>query len=368
MIEINHNANIPIFAVSDAVEMLHRLYSGAVNKGISFKELATPMLWGSAGVGKSQGVAQLAKKLEETTGKKTIITDVRLLLFNPIDLRGIPTHNNDRTESVWLKPKIFCMDDSDDVINILLLDEISAAPQTVQAAAYQMCLDRKIGEHRLPENCIVIAAGNRTTDKSVSFTMPKALCNRLMHLLIESDFDSWRRWALRNDIDSRIIGYLSFDRSRLCVEVGSGDMAFATPRSWSFVNSVIKTIGEEPEELHRLIAGCIGVDSAVEFEHWCKAHGQLPDIEDILLGRCTTYPKSQDALFAVSASLITEIYKRHKNVSCAELENVCGYAKRFPADFAMSFFKDLASIDEIKLKLMKCGSMQSWLNDNKKYL
>lgn len=82
------------------------------------------------------------------------------------------------------------MDASDDIVNILFLDEISAAPQSVQAAAYQITLDRVVGEHKLPENCIVIAAGNRTTDKSVAFKMPKALANRLMHIEVEGSFKS----------------------------------------------------------------------------------------------------------------------------------------------------------------------------------
>ena len=88
------------------------------------------------------------------------MTDVRLLLFNPVDLRGIPAANADRTLAVWLKPKIFQMDESENVLNLLFLDEISAAPPSVQAAAYQITLDRMVGEHRLPENCIVIAAGD----------------------------------------------------------------------------------------------------------------------------------------------------------------------------------------------------------------
>ena len=51
------------------------------------------MLWGAPGVGKSQSVREIAKIIEERTDKKVNIVDVRLLLFNPIDLRGIPILN-----------------------------------------------------------------------------------------------------------------------------------------------------------------------------------------------------------------------------------------------------------------------------------
>ena len=132
-----------------------------------------------------------------------------MLLFNPIDLRGIPTANADKTLAIWLKPQIFQMDASPNIVNILFLDEISAAPQSVQAAAYQITLDRVVGEHKLPDNCIVIAAGNRVTDKSVSFKMPKALANRLLHIEIEGSYDSWNTWAVKSGINAKVLGYLA---------------------------------------------------------------------------------------------------------------------------------------------------------------
>ena len=207
----NTNTNIPAVTVNDFIQMMTRLYSGAVQRGIPFKSIATPFLWGPAGIGKSEAILQVAKALEAQTKKSVTVTDVRLLLFSPVDLRGIPVADERREFSNWLMPRIFDMKADEDHINLLFLDELSAAPQSVQAAAYQICLDRKIGEHHLPANCIVMAAGNRTTDQSVSYKMPKALCNRLMHFEIRTTFPAWRKWAVEHGIDSRIIGYLAFD-------------------------------------------------------------------------------------------------------------------------------------------------------------
>ncbi|MBQ7294332.1 MAG: AAA family ATPase, partial [Clostridia bacterium] len=132
------NTNMPVLTVEKTVNMLANAYCSVINKGLSPKCLPSVMLWGPPGVGKSQGVKQIAGKIEKETGKKARVTDVRLLLFNPIDLRGIPTANADKTLAIWLKPQIFQMDGGDDIVNILFLDEISAAPQSVQAAAYQI--------------------------------------------------------------------------------------------------------------------------------------------------------------------------------------------------------------------------------------
>ena len=364
----NDNMNIPTTSVSGVVKQLADLYGNAIQAGIPLKTLPTPFFWGAAGVGKSDGVKQLAEELRKRTGKKVVVTDVRLLLFSPVDLRGVPVADEHRRFANWLRPAIFNMDDGADTVNLLFLDELSAAPQSVQAAAYQICLDRTVGEHRLPDNCIVIAAGNRTTDQSIAYKMPKALCNRLMHFRIQTDFGSWRQWALKNGIDSRVIGYLSFNNCKLCVEPESSDMAYPTPRSWSFVSALLQTMKCDPAGIHSVISACIGTDTAIEFEHWCRNNADFPSVIDIMAGKCHVYPKKQDVLYALCSSLLTAVYQHADTITAQELENVCAYAKNFPADFAFSFFKDVCAIGDLKLKLMKCPSLQDWLARNKRYV
>lgn len=361
----NSNINIPTTTVDGFVKSLTSIYTNAVNSRISLKLIPAPFLWGAPGVGKSEGVRQMANIISAETGKEVIVTDVRLLLFSPVDLRGVPIADKNREFTDWLRPRIFDMNPSDDCVNILFLDELSAAPQSVQAAAYQICLDRRVGEHILPDNCIVIAAGNRTTDRSVSYKMPKALCNRLMHFLIEPSYIEWRRWALDNYIDSRIIGYLAFDNSRLCVEPESSDLAYPTPRSWSFASRLISRIEGDLSSAHMLIGACVGLDTALGFEEWCKIYRDLPKTEDIINGTCKFYPKSHDALYALTASLTSAMYSIKDEITDTQIENVCLYALRFPPDFAVSFFGDLNRCEELKLRLMNNQMFNAWLYKNR---
>jgi len=358
------NMNIPVASVSAAMDCLAKLYAAAVETGVSLATAPSVMLWSAPGIGKSQGVRQLAQKLEQKLGRRVVVTDVRLLLFNPVDLRGLPTANEDKTLAVWLKPKIFQMDPSEDVINILFLDELSAAPQAVQASAYQICLDRQVGEHCLPDNTLVIAAGNRTTDQSVSYKMPKALCNRMMHFHIEADLFSWKRWALEHDMDPRIIGYLSFDSSRLCVDPAVSDTAYPTPRSWQFVDWVLRTTGMDPAMAHMMIASCVGEDTAVEFETWCRVYRHLPSVEDIFDGQCSKYPKSHDVLYALVTGIVSAVYAMRQTISAQTLDNIWEYAVRFPADYAGMLFEDLNAIPEVSLKMMKSPALSRFLNKN----
>ena len=108
--------NIPVLSAGQCVDLLSNMYINYINKGISFNTLPSVMLWGAPGIGKSQSIRQIADAIAMKTYRKVNVTDVRLILFNPIDLRGIPTANESKTLAVWLKPKIFQMEDRKSVV------------------------------------------------------------------------------------------------------------------------------------------------------------------------------------------------------------------------------------------------------------
>lgn len=355
--------NVPSMSIGKAAEILSNAFISIINKGLPVTTVPSVMLWGAPGVGKSQGVRQMAARIEKETKKKVNVTDVRLLLFNPIDLRGIPTANEDKTLAVWLRPQIFNMDPSDDVINILFLDEISAAPQSVQAAAYQITLDRTVGEHKLPDNCIVIAAGNRVTDKSVAYKMPKALANRLLHFDIQPNFESWRAWAVEKGISDKIIGFISFKRSKLMdFDPTTDDLAFATPRSWELVSNLLKNIDDKEDNLIDMIGGIIGVGAAVELRTWLRVYQSLPDIEAIFKGQCSDVPKSTDSLYALSSSMVAYV-REHKD-DMKEIVNSIRYCQKLPVEYSVLTLKDYLYIDEdLKIRLLKNPEYARWLNE-----
>ena len=361
-------SNIPLMSVEKAVETLGDAYAAVINKNMPLKTLPSVMFWGPPGVGKSQGIRQMARKIESETGKKTVITDVRLLLFNPIDLRGIPTANADRTLAIWLKPQIFQMNDSDDIINILFLDEISAAPQSVQAAAYQITLDRVVGEHKLPENCIVIAAGNRVTDKSVAFKMPRALANRLLHIEIETSFTSWKKWAVANGINPQVVGFLAFKRNYLAEDkIASEKLAFATPRTWEMTSNILNFVSGDIEKVFSLIAGLVGNGIAHEFRTWCKIYNSLPDMEDIFSGKTINVPTTADAMYALISAMTA--YARECKDDILKITNSIKYAERMPPDFSAVLMQDYMCFDDnYKQVLMKIPEFVKWLQTKGKII
>ena len=346
MASIIKTGNIPSVNVNKAVQSLSTGYINMINKNIPFNKMPSVMLWGPPGVGKSMAIREIAENIRKETGKKVNITDVRLLMFNPIDLRGIPTSNKDKTLAIWLRPKIFDMDPSADVINFLFLDEISSAPISVQAAAYQIALDRVVGEHRLPDNCFVIAAGNRVSDKSVAYNMPKALANRLLHFEVLPNFESWKEWAYKNNINDKIIAYLSFKPDSLMTFDPSriDDLAFATPRSWEMVSNLLNYVYPNLNDAKNMIAGLIGKGVALEFTAFCNIYKHLPKLEDIFAGKSVVIGKDIDVLFALMTSMVAYVREHLDDID--KIRNSFKTIRRFPKDFASVIIQDYLSISK----------------------
>jgi hypothetical protein len=356
-------SNITQIKINDMIDLFLRLYSGPK---VVIKDIPSLMLWGAPGVGKSKGIKAFGNVLEERTGKTVVFTDVRLLLFNPVDLRGIPVADAKRETAIWLKPQIFQMDPNPNIINILFLDEISAAPLSVQAAAYQMTLDRVVGEHKLPDNCIILAAGNRVTDKSVAFKMPKALAGRFVHFEIIVDIDDWKKWAIPHGVDSTIISWLNFKNTALfSFDPSNDDVAFPSPRSWEMVDKFIKLFNGDMETAYPLIAGAIGKGAATEFRGYIKVFDKLPSIQEIYDGVCNENPSRDPAiLYALSAALVSYSPK----ATITQLENLLHYFNRIPTEYAVLIAKDTALNIPVQKKLLACAEWAKWCKTNKGFI
>ncbi|HAL18156.1 MAG TPA: ATPase [Spirochaetaceae bacterium] len=369
MIQDDIVSDLPSVNVGELVGILTDAFASLIRSGEPFASMPSVMLWGQPGVGKSQAVRQVADRVGEETGRKVGIADIRLLLFSPIDLRGIPSADAKKEFAVWLKPEIFKMDEGDDCFNILLLDEITSALPSVQAAAYQLTLERAVGEHKLPDNCVVIAAGNRITDKSVAYKMPKALANRMMHFEVRSDFMAWKSWASSVGIDNRVIGFLSYRRDLLNTFDANDDaISFATPRTWEMVSNILKRCDESSTKgmsasAYSMIGGLVGNKVALEFMAFLEDSANLPDIEDIFDGKATAVPSKVSSLYALCSAMVDKASKCTDDMR--RIDNSLAYAEKLPRDFAIMLITDYQALESgFDMKLMKSASFMNLLNRN----
>ena len=329
--------NYPKITGSSLVKRFTKIYATCVKSDgtLDFSSQPTKMIWGPPGVGKSQAIVQFGHKLAQKLNKKCNITTASLLLMNPIDLRGIPTKAEDASGKLvarWLTPEIFKMDPSNDIVNMLFLDELPSAPPSVQAATYQIALTRCIGEHKLPDNCIVICAGNRVTDKAVAYKMPKPLGNRMTHFEMMSDVEAWIAWAVAAQVDPRIVGYIKWKPDELSTfDPKNDDVAFQTPRSWETVDRYLKAI-PEIDEAFDFIAGSIGTGAAMKFRAYTDVFMKLPNFADIKAGKHKSLPagvdkEHMDVLYACAAMLSANVIREVNGRSSAELAKEKNFAK-----------------------------------------
>jgi MoxR-like ATPase len=97
------------------------------------------MMWGAPGIGKSDIVKQIA----DAEGREVI--DIRLPLWEPTDIKGIPYYNATENNMVWASPAELPTDPKSNAI--VFLDELNSAAPAVQAAAYQLILNRRVGQY-----------------------------------------------------------------------------------------------------------------------------------------------------------------------------------------------------------------------------
>ena len=274
----------------------------AIRKAIQVRR--PTFLWGPPGIGKSD----LVKQIGDDAGREVI--DVRLALWEPTDIKGIPYYNADQGKMVWAPPSELPMDA--DSTAIIFLDELNSAPPAVQAAAYQLILNRRVGTYTLPKGVDIVAAGNREGDRGVTYRMPAPLANRFVHLEMKVDFDDFQDWATLNKVHPEVVGYVGFAKQDLYdFDPKSPSKSFATPRSWVFVSDLLQDDDVDNDTLTTLVAGAIGDGLATKFMAHRKIASKLPKAEDILDGKVKDLQiKEVSAMYTLTTSLCYELKDR----------------------------------------------------------
>jgi hypothetical protein len=312
-------------------------------------------LWGAPGVGKSDVVESIVSDAI-AAGKDAKLYDMRLSMCEPTDIMGIPYFDNganidaklmtkmfqdqmknlDRDDKnaiasaqaefsakvealfgqsggsmKWAPPSLLPkLEDAGRDLVVLFLDEMNGAAPAVQAAAYQLVLNRKVGEYVLPDNVAVVAAGNRDTDKGVTYRMPKPLSNRFVHFEVRVDFNDWATWAIDNGVSPDVIGYLTAKKEDLNkFNPKSPEHAFPTPRSWVFVSDILKDSSEfTPNEITDMVIGTIGQGTALSFSAHLATSALLPDPTLVLKGLVTELKTTEiSAMYSLATSLAYEL-------------------------------------------------------------
>jgi len=308
-------------------------------------------LWGPPGVGKSMIVRQVADDLfsaeyslrVDGQGRayaadgallafRPYFNDLRAVLLDPVDLRGLPSLNGDG-RAHWAIPDFLPREGR----GVLFLDEVNAAPPLVQAALYQLVLDRRIGEYALPGGWSIVAAGNRETDRAVVSRMSSALGSRFApHLTVEVDPGDWVAWALGAAVAVEVIAFIRYRPGLLHVfDPVKAERTFPCPRTWEFVSDILK-VGPPASVEFDMFSGTVGEAAAAEFLGFLRVFRSLPDIDEILRAPASApVPAASETsvLYAVVGAL-------SRRASVSNFGAVMIYGARLPKEFHVLLVRD----------------------------
>lgn len=343
----------------------------------------TGMFWGPPGIGKSASFREAAETIRKNLGLvgpvlerhqirpfmakmderhrqdsnipdgKTAIKqcfglfDLRLSQTDPVEVGGLPRENKHNGTMEKLPPSWFAHTLRDDLPDhgILLLEELPSAPLSVQTAAYQITLDKVIDDYRLKAGWSTFAAGNRMTDGGQYFKMPLALANRLCHIDVESDLDSWCDWAIDNNIDHSLVAFMRFrpdllNTTETHIKDKAKGFAFATERQWQAVDDFLRgNPNAEPWVTHAVVSGLIGSGTAAEYVGFRDVWYKMPSIDSILMDpNGAIVPEDAATQYAVMTALAARCAYDNAQ-QCFEYVDRFRQAGR--AEMGMLFVKDM---------------------------
>lgn len=265
------------------------LINDATYQNYTGKPTTPVMIWGQPGIGKSQIIRQVGK----ATNRPVI--DVRLLLKDPTEIGGLPYFDPESNEMRYARPSELPDANGKFANAIILMDELSSAPMSVQAAALGLVLERRINDYQLPEQVMMVAAGNRAGDGSVHNSMPQPLRNRFHHVNLVHNTDDWLDWAMKVELEPEVQSFIkgSPDKLNTFDPKAKAVYSYATPRVWEFVSEEItkfkflksKGMSLTQGDLYRRIASLVGQDMRNIFKQHFEEASKLPNPFDVVAGK-----------------------------------------------------------------------------------
>lgn len=239
-------------------------------------------LWfrGRSGIGKTEAIHEVAQE------EGAVMCDIRVSQYESVDFRGIPDIQGGTT--VWNLPATLPFKgnpkfDEDGPLIFLFLDEADQGEPSTAAVCYQLTNERRVGEHILMDNVVIIAASNLQTDRGVHNRVPSPLNNRFTHAELIADVKPWSAWAAKKGYSPTLIGFLNF-RSELLhtFDPDKPEIVFATPRTWSFVQDDF-TDDQMPADVKiAAMSGSVGEGPAIELQAFAEIMAELRPIEEII--------------------------------------------------------------------------------------
>ena len=285
---------------------------------------------GSPGCGKSSIIKGICDEL------KIDFIDVRLSQIGPEDIKGLPVPNKELHQMDWYVNGVWPRNPNGK--GIIFLDEITAADRSIQVAAYELILDRRLGKlYNVPDGYLIVAAGNTVTDHAVATTMSSALANRFMHVELQADQENWLSWARHNDIHPSVIGFIQYKPDALFkMEDENLERGWPSPRSWQRVSEECHSCPSK-DLLRKMVYGLVGNGYGAEFMAFHELNAEFDNILDIMRDPNSKIkiPERADQKFAMCSAMVYLVWRgKDEKDAAARLTGFYRICIELSSDFA----------------------------------
>jgi hypothetical protein len=303
----------------------------------------TPCVWGAPGIGKTaissllekdprvQALAtvkvvslnKLIEKAKEAATSSKANGKVRTVTFiasncDSVDLAGIPVP--DVADKLLLR---FLIEEIEIAVRepvILIIDEFTTVPPSVQGPLLRLILERVAGNKRLHDNSRIVCLANPPEQAPGAFDLSAATMNRLVHVELVPAAKETAKWFTENVGE---LGSALREEACLwaaCVAVNDGILQFnppagaiagretwGSPRAWHAALDVSVTLRElnSPKTvINASIEGSVGNHAAGLFKGTRKVKDELPSVEEVVADpRAAKLPANKAYQVAVIAIL-----------------------------------------------------------------
>lgn len=310
-------------------------------------------IWGDHGTGKSS----ILKQVAGVNGYKVI--DFRLAQVESLDVAGMyyPTVSNGVTALTNLAPTYYldmietALANNGESKICLFLDETNMARRETMNSAFEVILDRTVKGKKIPEDVIVICAGNPETEDYDTTTMSESLKDRLIHVYLQADRNDFVAWAGKNKIHQDVImfansGHVSFS------EAGFRAKLKPSSRSLARLSDLLK-LGFEKSVEDEVILGVLGVELGVQFiknrqqpekafdAEEMMSFAERPESFEKFKSYCNVENTRLDILDASVANFYTYLKANNKVLSDSEVDSIGMFMLEIPGELLYKFWKDI---------------------------
>lgn len=319
--------------MSDTTYEITRVNSIEAVKHITmcFQLGLTPMLTGHPGIGKSEILAQIAKKF------KLHLIDIRLSQYDQTDFNGFPALKGERAT---YKPMDTFPLEGDPLPPgctgfLIFLDEINSAALAVQAASYKLILDRMVGQKKLHPKAVIACAGNLANSGAIVNRLGTAMQTRLVHYELAVDWEQWSLWASANKLATEAISYINHRPNHLMnFDPNHNDKTFACPRTWEFASKVMLYPKMTMTEKFPSLVGCLGEGIAYEFSTYCDVYRHIPTYQDIKRDPRHIHITSEPMMLSALSGMVGS------HLTINDLPQLMPYIYRLPLEFQVFALRD----------------------------